>query len=282
MSPSIEQPTGRWRVLQPRTAWQGPDWSRLWASRELLLQLAWRDVQVRYKQTMLGAAWAVLQPLLMMVVLSVIFGRLVNLQAQVGEAPYAVFCFAGMLPWAFFAAVVAGSSQSLVNSAAMLRKIYFPRLVLPIAAAGAPLVDLVVSLTVLGGLMAWYAIAPSPAVLLIPLLVLLAGAAALAVGIALAAVTVTYRDFRHVVPFLLQVWFFLTPVIYPVTVLPAEHRWLLTLNPMTAVTQGFRAAILQEPMPWATLLPAAVVVSVALIVSVAYFQQTERRFADVV
>ncbi len=269
-------------VLRPRRGWARFDLAKLTAYRDLLWFLALRDIKVRYKQSALGALWAVIQPVTMMVVLSIFFGRLARFDEMTGNTPYPIFFYAGMLPWTLFAAVVTASGNSLVNNGHMLRKIYFPRLVLPMAATGAPLLDFVVSFGVLIALMVWYAVLPGTAVLLLPALLLAQLAAAVGVGLLLAAVTVNYRDFRHIVPFMLQVWFFLTPVIYPVTLVPERYRWLLSLNPMSGTTEAFRAATLGQTIEWAHVLPAVTVSLMLLVLGLLYFNHAERRFADVV
>lgn len=270
------------RVLRSRTPWQSIDLVRLWRFRDLLWVLALRDIQVRYKQTALGAAWAVLQPVVTMVVLSAFFGRFLGVADKTGGIPYPIFLYAGLLPWMFFTSAVTASSQSLVGNANLLRKVYFPRLLLPMASVGAPLVDYAVSFLVLLAMMAWYHVGLTASILLLPLLVLNTIVAALGVGVLLAALTVSYRDFRFVVPFLLQVWFFVTPVIYPVTVLPGWVRKVLALNPMQGTIEAFRAAVLGRPIDGPLWSVAAATSILCLMAGVAYFARAERRFADIV
>jgi lipopolysaccharide transport system permease protein len=267
--------------LRPR-AWQAIDLARLFQYRELLWYMALRDVQVRYKQTLLGAAWAIVQPVAMMLVFTVLVGRMLGVAERVDGVPYPIFVFAGLLPWTFFAAAINASTHSLVNNAAMLRKIYFPRLILPLAAIGAPLVDFALSMLVLVGLLAWYTWAPGAQMLLLPLLVALTILSALGVGIGLSALTVRYRDFRYVVTFLLQIWFFLTPVIYPVSLAPDKWRWVLMLNPIGGTIEGFRAAVLGRPIDWTALAASAAVSAACLAAGLALFARAERRMADVV
>mgnify|MGYP001033296811 CR=1 FL=1 len=269
-------------VLRPRRGWAGLGVAELVRYRDLLWFLALRDIKVRYKQTALGALWAVLQPVAMMVVLSVFFGRLARFDQMAGTTPYPIFFYAGMLPWTFFAAAVNAAGNSLVNNGHMLRKIYFPRLILPLSALGAPLLDFVIAFSVLIGLMVWYDIVPGVTVALLPVLVAMLLATALGVGLLLAAMTVNYRDFRHTVPFLLQVWFFLTPVIYPVTLLPERYRWLSMINPMGGAIEAFRAAMLGTPIAWLQLLSAVAAATVCLLAGLLYFTHTERRFADLI
>ena len=197
-------------VLRPGRGWQIIQISKLWCSRELLAFLAWRDIKVRYKQTSLGVLWAVLQPFVMMVVLSIFFGRVIdiNMEDKTSGIPYPIFLYAGLLPWIFFSAAVTASTNSLVSNANMLRKVYFPRLIMPLSSVGVPLMDYMVAFGVLLGLMGWYEVVPTSQLLLLPLFVLVTIVAALGVGIGLSGLTVSYRDFRYVVPFMLQVWFF--------------------------------------------------------------------------
>lgn len=269
-------------LIEPRQGWHHVDLAEVWRHRDLLLLLALRDIRVRYKQTVLGAAWAILQPLVTMIVLSVVFGRLLGLNRQVGDVPYPVFLYAGLLPWTFFAAAVSAASNSLVNNANLLGKVYFPRLVMPLAAQGAPMVDYAVSAVVLLVLMIVYGVSLSAQWMLLPLLVLTTVAIAMGVGVSMAALIVTYRDFRFVLPFLLQTWFFVTPVIAPGTVLPSDYAWLLHLNPLAGVLEAFRAAVLGTPVPylaWAVSVGWAVLLLGA---GLLYFGRTERRFADLV
>ncbi len=271
-----------WKVLKPRKGWQMIDFGRLWQFRELMGMLALRDIKVRYKQAALGAAWALIQPLTMMVVMSLFFGRFAQMDQKVGSVPYPIFLYAALLPWTFFASSITASANSLVANAGMLRKIYFPRLIMPLSATGTPLVDYAMAFIILLGLMGWYGVVPTAAFLLLPVLVGLTIMAALGMGLILSAVTVKYRDFRYVVPFMLQVWFFVTPVIYPNTMVPERWQWALSLNPMGGTIEAFRASILGTPIPWASLGISASVAVVSLLVGLIYFNQAERHFADVV
>ena len=218
-------------VISPRSGWQWLDLVQLWSYRELFGFLALRDIQVRYKQTMLGALWAVIQPFVLMVVMSMFFGRVIDMEDKTGGVPYPIFLYAGLLPWTFFAAAVSASTNSMVNNANMLRKVYFPRLVIPLSSVGAPLLDYAVAFGVLLGLMLWYGVAPTMGMLLLPLLVAVTVIAALGVGIAMSGLTVRYRDFRYVAPFLLNVWFFVTPVIWPVKIVSPQYHWILRAQP---------------------------------------------------
>ena len=266
-------------VIRPRHGWIAIDWAELWEARELLYFLVLRDITVRYKQTVLGVAWAVLQPLFSMLIFTVIFGKLAKLPSD--GHPYAVFVYAGLLPWMFFSTAVSSASQSLVNQQSLLTKIYLPRLFVPAASIGGGLVDFAVSFVVFVGLLAVYRVVPGWGVLALPGLVLVTAMAALGVGLSLAAVTVTYRDFRYVIPFMVQAWMYLSPVIYPVSIVPPDWQWLLAINPMVGIIDGFRAAFLGAPWNLTTLGVSTASATVMLIFGLFHFRKTERRFADV-
>ena len=266
-------------VIQPRSGWIPIDWRELWEAREILAYLVLRDVKVRYKQTVLGVAWAVLQPLFTMAIFTVIFGRLAGIPSD--GLPYAVFVFAGLLPWTYFSNAVNSASGSLLNQQALLTKIYLPRLFLPGTAIGGGLIDLGISFLVFLAIMGWYRVMPSWGFLAVPFLVLLTTAAALGVGLVLAAVTVTYRDFRYVVPFMIQSWMYVSPVIYPVSVVPPQWQWALAINPMVGVIDGFRSALLGLPWNLTTLTVSTLSAFLMLTYGLFYFRKTERRFADI-
>lgn len=268
-------------IIAPAKAWRLVDLRAIWRSRDLLWYLTLRDVQVRYKQTVLGALWAIIQPLAMMTVATLLLGRV--FQAAEGvTAPYPIYVFAGMLPWMCFSACVTAGSNSLVANQQMLQKVAFPRLVLPLASAGAPLLDLCISLAVLAGMMVWFQVGITASILLLPVLIVSILLAALSVTIPLAALNVTYRDCRYVVPFLVQVWFFVTPVIYPVAVVPQAYRWMLQLNPIGGPIEAFRAATLGTPMDWTAWAMSTAVSLVLLLAGLMYFGRTEQKFADLV
>ena len=252
----------------------------IWRYRELLYLLTWRDVKVRYKQTVLGVAWAVIQPLFMMAVFTVFFGRLAGVPSD--GIPYPLFAFAGLLPWMFFSSVVTSGGNSLVGNSNLITKVYFPRMIIPAAAVGAGLVDFGVSFILLGALMAWYGVPPSLTILLLPVLLLLITMFALAMGMWLSALNVQYRDVRYALPFMIQFWMFVTPVIYPTSFVPEQWRWLLWLNPLTGVVQGFRGALLGTPIDWAALGVSAVLTAVILTYAAYVFRRMERTFADTV
>jgi lipopolysaccharide transport system permease protein len=253
----------------------------LWEYRELLYFLVWRDIKVRYKQTALGAAWAVLQPLLTMVVFSIFFGYLANVPSD--DIPYPIFVFTALLPWQVFAHALTESGTSLVTNQQLITKVYFPRLVIPISATLAGLVDFGIAFVVLIGMMFYYGIYPTIAVVTLPFFILFALATALAVGLWLSALNVQYRDVRHTLPFLTQLWLFATPIAYPSSLIPAKWRALYGLNPMAGVVEGFRWALLGNVSPPGPLLIVSVVVVVLLLLGgLAYFRRMENTFADVI
>ena len=260
----------------------GVNWRELWRYRELLYFLTWRDVKVRYRQTVLGAAWAILQPFMTMVVFSVFFGRLAGMAERTDGIPYPIFAYTGLLPWTFFANAISSSGQSLVGSANLITKVYFPRLLIPLGAIGAGLVDLAVSFTVLFAMMAFYGTPITWQLALVPVFLIITILTAVGVGSLLSALIVSYRDFRYVVPFMVQIWLFITPVIWPPSIVPDSWQWLLALNPMTGLINGFRAAFLGRPFDWPNIAISLVVGVVAFGLGTAYFRRVERRFADVI
>ncbi len=270
------------QVIEPPVGWIGINWVELWRYRGLLYFLTWRDVKVRYKQTALGAAWAILQPLLNMVVYTVVFGRFAGLQKHTDGAPYPIYVFIGLLPWTFFANSITNSGNSLVGNSNLITKVYFPRLILPLATVGAALVDLGISFVVLLCMMVWYRTGISLHILLLPLLLVGTLLAAAGTGMVLSSLTVSYRDFRYVVPFIVQIWMFTTPVIYPPTIVPIKWRWLLSLNPMSGIIDGFRSAFLGLQVPWMQVCISLLVSSCLFLFGAVYFRRAERRFADII
>jgi lipopolysaccharide transport system permease protein len=255
-------------------------WRELWAHRELLYFLVWRDVKVRYKQTVLGVAWAVLQPLFMMLVFTLFFARVAGV--TVGKTPYPLFAFAGLVPWTFFANAVTTASSSLVGNAHLVTKVYFPRLLVPVASVGAGLVDFGLSFALLAVVLLYYRPGLTWNIVALPGLMLLCTLFALAVGTWLAGLNVKYRDVRFVLPFVIQLWLFLSSVILPSAAVPARWRWLLTLNPMSAVTEGFRSSLLGLPFNWVALGIATAFTLLALLYAVHSFRRVEREFADII
>jgi lipopolysaccharide transport system permease protein len=268
-------------VNKPSSGWRVIDLRELWHYRELLYYFVWRDVKVRYRQTVLGAAWAIIQPLVSMVVFTLFFGKL----AQIATAgiPYALFSFAALLPWTYFANALNASSNSLAGSSHLITKVYFPRLALPASAVLGGLVDYAIAFAVfLGMLLAYGRPLPVAVLFAVPLLTCLTAALALGVGLWLSALTVQYRDLRHVVPFLVQIWLFVSPVVYPLSLIPPEYRWLARLNPMTGIIEGFRSSLFGQPWDWAGLLLSTVLAAVLLVSGALVFRRLERTFADVV
>jgi lipopolysaccharide transport system permease protein len=268
-------------VIEPGRGWLTLNLRDLWRFRELLFFLTWRDVKIRYKQTALGATWAILQPLATMVLFTMIFGRLAVDWPGV-DVPYPLFAFAGLLPWLFFANAVASSGNSLVGNANLITKVWFPRMMIPLAAVSAGLIDFAVAFVVLAGLMIWYQVALGWEALLLPLLVVLTALMAVGVGMWLSALNVKYRDVRHTVPFLLQLWMFASPVFYPPELLSGHWRWLLDLNPLTGIITGYRAALFGGPLDGASLGVAAGLTLLVLVTGIFNFRRMEREFADVV
>ena len=267
-------------VIEPTKGWRMLDWRELWAYRELLWVLTARDIKVRYKQTVLGAGWAILRPFITMVIFSVVFGQLAKMPSD--GYPYPVFVYAGLLPWTFFAAAIGTSGGSLVGSSHLVSKVYFPRLIIPLSSIGAGFVDLLISTGILLLMMLYYGVGWSWNLLAAPLLLLFVIFIALGVGTLLSALTVAYRDFAHLTPFMIQIWMYITPVIFPVSLVPERWQWLLYLNPMTGLVEGFRSAFLGKPFDMTGLgISFAIAVAVFLL-GVAYFEKVERRFADII
>lgn len=302
-------------VIESRSGWQPLDLAELWRYRELIYFLAWRDVKVRYKQTLLGVAWAILQPTMMMVVFTLVLGRFAG--ATERAAPYPLFVYAGLLPWTFFATAITSASQSVVSAERLVTKVYFPRLAIPLAAAAAALVDFALAAVVMGALMAWYGFSPGWGALLLPGLVVLLALAALGIGTLLAALNVAYRDVRHAIPFLVQLWLFATPSIYlepsveantaapassivsrgdasaartgaakaeeqPARSLFGRQSRLLSLNPLEGLIAFFRAALLNAPLPWTRLIYPAIAAPCLLLLGAFYFRRVEDSFADII
>lgn len=268
-------------VIEPKSGWAALDLIEVWQHRELVCTLAWRDIQVRYQQTVLGAAWAVLQPLLTMVVFTVFFGRLGRMESQ-SQIAYPVFVYASLLPWLFFSYCALQGSQSLVSSANLIRKVYFPRLIIPLATVGVGLIDFAVSSLLLVGLMVFYQILPGRMIWVLPVWGLGLLVVSTGVGTLLSAVAVAYRDMRYAVPFLLQLWMFASPVAYSMEIVPAQWRLLYCLNPMAGIISGFRSSLLGEPMHWDCLCVSMCTSLLAFVMGAIYFRTVERRLSDIV
>jgi lipopolysaccharide transport system permease protein len=267
--------------IAPASGWISLNLRELWNYRELLYFLTWRDVIVRYKQTALGAGWAIIQPFLTMVVFSLFFGKLANMPSD--GIPYPIFSFAALVPWTFFANGLTQSSNSLVGSANLIQKVYFPRLMIPAASVLGGVVDFVLAFVVLLGMMAFYGVVPSVNVLWLPLFLLLALATSLGVGLWLSALNVRFRDVRYVVPFITQFWLFATPIAYPSSLLDEPWRTLYGINPMVGVVEGVRWALLGTQTAPGAMIAVSAVTAVALVVGGAYyFRRMEKAFADIV
>lgn len=267
-------------IICPVRRWSLPRPVEIWRFRELFFFLTWRDIKVRYKQTVLGVLWAFIQPFIKMVVFSIVFGRLADIDS--GGFPYPVFLYAGLLPWEFFAEAVNRSGQSLVSGASLMKEVCFPRALLPMAAVGGVLVDFAMSFAILVGLMLYYKLSPEAGLLLVVPLTLAAILIALSVGLITSALNAIYRDFKYVLPFLVQIWMFMTPVVYPSSLVPARFQWVLQLNPMTGIIDGYRSAILGLPFDWVGLLVSLGVAFALLAVAWISFSRIELYLADVV
>ena len=268
-------------VVEPAHRLLDLDLRALWQYRELLYFLIWRDVKVRYKQTAIGFTWVIIQPVVTMVIFTVIFGNFANIPSD--GLPYPIFSFTALLPWSYFAQALGQSGRSLVGNAGLISKVYFPRLVIPLVAVSSPLVDFAVSFLVLLGMMVWFSVTPTWGVLLLPVFLLLAALTAFAVGLWLSALNVRYRDVSQLMPFLVQVWMYASPVIYPVSTIPEKWRLLYSLNPMVGVIEGFRWALLGKSSPDFTVMAVgSAIVLLLLAGGLVYFKRVESSFADVI
>jgi lipopolysaccharide transport system permease protein len=266
-------------IIQP-SKWRSLDLKELWAYRELLWVLTERDVRVRYKQTVLGIAWAVLQPVLSMIIFSIFFGKLAKMPSD--GLPYPIFVYAALLPWTFFANAINQSSSSLVSSSNLISKVYFPRLIIPLSSVGTWLIDFVIAGLILLVMMLFYGIGWTWNLLFAPFLLLAVIFTALGVGTLLSALTVAYRDFRYVVPFMVQIWMFATPVVYPASLVPEQWQWLLYLNPMAGLIEGFRACFLGLPFDFGAIAISFSIATAFFVLGILYFERVERRFADII
>lgn len=267
-------------VVQPQKGWMRVDFGALWQYRELLYFLVWRDIKVRYKQTAIGAAWAICQPLLTMLIFTVIFGRFAKIPSD--NVPYPIFAFAGLLPWTYFSQSITRSGASVVSEANLIRKIYFPRLVIPISAAVAPLVDFALSFAIFGVMMLYYRVVPGWSVVTLPVFLCLAVVAALGVSLWLSALNVRYRDIGHAIPFLVQFWMYASPIVYPIGLIPERWRPLYSLNPVVGVIEGFRWGLIGKPLYVPSIAIGGAVALVLLLSGLIFFKRMERTFADIV
>ena len=269
-------------IIEARSGWQWLDLREMWRYRELLLFLTWRDVMVRYKQTALGAAWAILQPMATMIVFTLFLGRALGVSDT--GVPYPLYVYAGILPWTFFSGAITSAANSVVGNQNLVTKIYFPRLIVPLSAVGVGLVDLAVGFVMLLVLMAWFGVMPGWSFLLLPVLVLLLMLAAVGIGTLMSALTVAYRDFRHALPFGVQLWMFATPCIYliPETAIGPRGQWLLPLNPAYGLILNFQRAVFDQPLDLYALGVSSAVGLLGVVVGTAYFRRVERSFADII
>ncbi|HEX9386234.1 MAG TPA: ABC transporter permease [Anaerolineales bacterium] len=268
-------------VIQPRQGLFHLDLGSVWLYRELLYFLAWREIKVRYKQTVIGAVWAILQPLLTMVIFTVVFGNFAKIPSD--GLPYPLFAYVALLPWEYFSQAISRSGVSVVNDANLIRKIYFPRLIIPLAAVVTPLADFCLSFLILLGMMLWFHVIPTWGMMALPLFLLMALLTALSAGLWLSALNVRYRDIRYTIPFLTQLWMYASPIAYPVSLIPEKWRLLYSLNPLAGVVEGFRWALLGKESPdFSIMAVSAVVVLVVLLGGLVYFKKMEQTFADVI
>ncbi len=267
--------------LRPSRGWIHLNLKDLWLYRELIYFLTWRDVKVRYKQTVLGAGWAILQPLINMVVLTIIFGRFANMPTE--GIPRPIYTFTALLPWGLFAKALSDAGRSMLANRSMITKIYFPRLIIPLASVMGGMVDFLIQFAILIMMMLYYRYSPNLAVFTLPLFLLLALATALGFGLWLSALNVLYRDVNYILPFLTQLWLLVTPVAYSSRVVPPQWQWLYALNPMVGVVEGFRWALLDAPPPDIQTLAISTLITIIVLVSgMYYFRRMERIFADLV
>jgi lipopolysaccharide transport system permease protein len=266
--------------IRATTGWNRLELGALWEHRELVYYMVWRDIKVRYKQTVLGIAWALLQPLGSLIVFSLLFGRLAGLPSD--GVPYPVFTMAALLPWQLFSNAFSGAANSVTGNAAVISKVYFPRLIVPIAAVVATLVDFAVSLLLLLGLMVWYQVPLRVTLLTLPVFALAALLAALAAGLWTAALNVKYRDVRYVLPYVLQLWLFVSPVLYSTTLIPERWATVYAMNPLVGIIRGFRWALFGGESPWMAMAASLAVSAVLLIGGLVYFRRAEDEFSDVI
>jgi lipopolysaccharide transport system permease protein len=268
-------------VIRPAPRWPHLDARELWHYRELGFRLAWRDVAVRYKQTSIGVLWAIIQPFLTMVVFTLVFGKFADFPSK--GVPYPIFVYSALLPWTYFASSLTSASGSLVSNKALVTKVYFPRVLLPLAGVFVPLVDFVIASVVLVGMMFWFTVWPSPALVLAPLFLLMALLTALGVGLFLSAINVRYRDVPYAIPFLVQIWLYVSGVVYAITALPDRWQWVLALNPMTAVISGFQWGLISAPAPdLGKTLVSVGATATMFVVGLWFFRRSEPRFADTI
>ena len=268
-------------IIEPPHSWFSLRLKEIWTFRELLYFFVWRDIKVRYKQTVLGISWAVLQPLITMVIFSIVFGKLAKISSD--GAPYPIFSYAGLLPWQLFSRAISDSTASLINNQNMVTKVYIPRIIFPLSTSLSGLVDFCIALLIFFGLMIFYSIIPTWKFLFLPVLIFLALFTSMSVSLWLSALSVRYRDIKFITPFLIQVWFYATPVVYPTTLIPEKWQWLYSLNPMTGIVDGFRWVLYGQVPPTNNLLFLSIgVVIVLWVTGLIFFQRMELTFADII
>jgi lipopolysaccharide transport system permease protein len=267
-------------IIEPQSGWISVNFREIWKYRELVYILAWRDVKIRYKQTVLGAAWAIFQPFVSMIVFSVFFGTLVKVPSD--NLPYPIFVYAGLLPWTFFANSLTGASNSLIGQANLISKVYFPRLIIPLSSLGSCILDFAIALLIMFAMMLYYGFSPNISLSIFPFLFVATIATALGVGTLFSALSVAYRDVKYMLPFLVQLWMYATPVIYPLSIIPERWRWVLSFNPMAGLIDGYRSAFLGKPFDQVNVEISMGVSILLLIVGLYYFRKVERRFADII
>ena len=274
-------PAAHTTVITPSKGWLSLNLREVWAYRELLGILAWRDVTVRYKQSIAGVGWAIFQPVMTALIFAVIFGKFAKLPSD--GIPYPVYTYCALLPWNYFARSLGSASDSIVDSSHLITKVYFPRLILPISKVFAGLIDFLIAFLILVGMMAWYKISPTWGLIYLPLFILMATLTALGIGLWFTALNVKYRDVRFLVPFISQVWMYASPVAYSISIVPENLKWLYSLNPMVGVIEGFRWALLGKAAPsYETMMIPMGIVSVLLVGGFYYFRRTEKMFADII
>jgi lipopolysaccharide transport system permease protein len=270
-----------WTVIEPQKGWIPFDLKEIWRFRELFYFLTKRDIKVRYKQTVLGGLWAVIQPVFTMIVFTLFFGKLAKVPSD--GIPYPIFVYAGLLPWTYFANALTASGNSLIGSANLVTKVYFPRLIIPASASFAGLLDFLIAMIVLGALMIYYQFIPGIGLLLFPFLVVLTLLCAVGVGLWLSALNVEYRDIRYAIPFLIQIWMFVSPVIYPLSMVKEKYQWLLAINPMGGIINAYRASLLgHKPIDWSLLCISTIIILVIFVSGMYYFRIVEKTFADII
>jgi lipopolysaccharide transport system permease protein len=268
-------------VLRPASGWLDLDLAGVWRYRELLYYLVWRELKVRYRQAIVGAGWAIVQPVFAVLIFSVVFGAFARMPSD--GVPYPLFAFAGMLPWAYFSEAMRRASTGLVGEGELIRKVYFPRLIIPLAMVLSPLVDFVLAFVVFAGLLAWYGVVPGWQIVFLPLFLLVAMLLAVAMGLWLGPVNVRFRDVMHTLPFLIQVWLYASPIVYPLSIVPERWRALYSLNPMVGVIEGFRWALLGRQTPDFVAIGISVAfIAVVAVAGLVFFRRMERSFADVI